>query len=210
MYLSVTNRSKAIPYNPPHNKWDVVSGGYSRTYSYALTSGYTTYTDTFVRYFYSLKDNNYEPLLADGGYSWDDPVNSEYWASTDTFVWTPQYDSSFDFTPKYSETQYGDGYKQVIKNGINSVDSTFHVLFKGIDEAKANAILHFLDFKANCEDGGDLQNSFYIPSPEPYDNSIKRAYISKNWKDSFDEYKIHSIDIELEEQNIPFGYTGRA
>lgn len=201
---------KAIPYNPPHKLWDVVSGGYSRTYSYALASGYTTYTTTFVRYFYSLTENNNAPLLENGGNSWNSEVNSDYWASTDTFVWVPQYDSSFDFTPSYSEVQYGDGYKQIIKNGINTVDSKFNVYFKGIEENKANAILHFLDFKANCEDGGDLQNAFYVPSLSPYDNSIKRAYTSKSWSDTFNSYKIHDITIELEELNIPFGYTGNA
>lgn len=209
MYLSVTNRMKAIPYNPPHDKWDVVSYGYPRVYSYALASGYSAYTTTFIRYFYSLVDNNTAPLLAAGGGAlWDSPINSEYWASTDTFIWTPQYNSSFDFTPKYTETQFGDGYKQIIKDGINSVDSAFSVTLNGLEEKKANAILHFLDFKANCEDGGDLQNAFYVPSIAPYDDTIKRAYMAKSWKDEFNSYKIHNISIELEELNLPFGYTG--
>ena len=210
MYLSVTNRMKAIPYDPPHDQWDVVSGGYSRIYSYATLSGYTNYTATFIRYFYSLVNNNTAPLLANGGTAWDDETNSEYWASTDTFIWTPQYNSKFTFTPNYTETQFGDGYKQVVKNGINAVDSAFTVTFDGLEENKANAILHFLDFKANCEDGGDLQNAFYVPSLPPYDDTIKRAYMAKDWEDTLVSYKIHDISIELEELNIPFGYTGNA
>jgi hypothetical protein len=195
-------RVSAIPYNPPHAKYDIVSGAFTRNYTYVTDTGNINYTDTFIRYFYSKVDNN-SAALADSS-EWDSNVNSGYWASTEKFEWIPQYESEATFEPKEISIQYGDGYSQTIKKGIESSELVLDLKFQNIPEKKTKCILHFLEYNANNNDDGNYQNIFEYRLQEPLDGgNYVRLFKSTNYKLTYIKYKLDGINVTLKEVNAP-------
>jgi len=190
----------AIPYSPPHKKDDIVSGAFTRSYTYTTDNGNINYTDTFIRYFYSKIDNNTGALAASS--QWDSAVNSGYWASTDKFEWVPQYETEAAFESSPTVIQFGDGYKQVIKKGINSISTTLNLKFEKIPIPKAKAILHFIEYNIENDDDGKYQNIFEYKAQEPLDGGdYVRLYRAKSPNFKWDTYKLGSVSVSFEEVN---------
>jgi hypothetical protein len=192
----------AIPYHPPHNKYDIVSGSFNRSYTYTTDTGDINYSDSYTRYFYSKTDNNTGSLA--GNSDWDSPVNSGCWSSTEKFEWIPQYDTELTMENSPTIIQYGDGYKQIIKKGINSLSASINLKFENIPIEKAKAILHFIEYNIENDDDGNYQNIFEYQSQNPFDKgNYVKLYRSKSPSFKWKKYKLGDVMVTFEEVNAP-------
>lgn len=56
----------------------------------------------------------------------------------ETFTWSPQRDTQGDITYRTRTAQFGDGYAQVVGDGINNEQQSWPLTFvRGTDEAEA-------------------------------------------------------------------------
>jgi phage-related protein len=135
-------------------------------------------------YYYALVDHTSTAIFSND-------LNSGYWGGyiTDNaeskpfFLWKPSYNHSTDNQPKVKTIQFGDSYKQVLRDGISNVLPTISLEFQ-CDLAECAAILHFLETRAGAE-------SFVFLSPAPR-NQLAR-YTCPQWNDSQkfrDNYRI--------------------
>lgn len=128
-------------------------------------SGTTYLKDDIVlyqsHYYYALEDHTSSAafetdLLKWGGVATDD--NNEV---KPAFIWTPSYSSPLNSNPKIRKTQYGDGYSQRLRDGINNNLLELELAFEERYLQEASAIAHFLFIRAGTE-------SFLFTPPPPY------------------------------------------
>ncbi len=67
------------------------------------------------------------------------------------FTWIASPDSSGNFQPRTIESQFGDGYAQRFRDGINTNPGKFPLKFDYRDPTEGLAILGFLDARAGSE-----------------------------------------------------------
>lgn len=68
---------------------------------------------------------------------------------------TPAYGATKSSAPKVRKTQFGDGYEQRIKFGLNQNPKTWDLTWNNITEANADTIEAFLDARADDGDSFD-------------------------------------------------------
>lgn len=143
-------------------------------------------------YWYSTIDG-----AANGG---DEPsLNNPNWGgriATDNgeipkFIWIPSYNINKKIEAKIKQIQFGDGYRQVVSDGINNTLLELDLIFEGRDIYEAGAILHFF----TAREGGET--FIYVP-PSPY-AGVKRWKVF-SWADQqpfYDNYNIKASFIEV-------------
>tara|TARA_Y100000310_G_C20647530_1_gene797475 strand:+ start:877 stop:1413 length:537 start_codon:yes stop_codon:yes gene_type:complete len=147
-----------------------------------------------TRFWYSLQDNNTsltEPAVGDG--LWNGNINVTINGTTTIqpyFFWAPSYNISTAHEPKINSIQFGDGYEQRLKDGINNTPLNFTLSFEGRDEDEAAAILHFLHARQGF-------GAFYFKAPAPY--SIIKKFVCKRFNSSFIFADNYNIQCELQE-----------
>lgn len=160
-----------------YNVNDIVK--YNSSYYYALISHTSHASKTFPN------------VLVDNPELWGgvgiDPVNS---ASKPQFIWIPSYNSNTNTTPRVKKIQFGDGYEQRIRDGINSILLDIDLPFDNRSDAEATAILHFLHEK-------EATKSFLFTHSPPY-NTVKR-FVCRSWTHSRVFYDNNSIKVKFEE-----------
>ncbi|MFD1806212.1 phage tail protein [Pasteurella oralis] len=63
------------------------------------------------------------------------------------FNWKSQWGMTTEVTPNVTVTQFGDGYEQRLKNGLNYISETFNIvvrLHRIREEAEINNLMNFL------------------------------------------------------------------
>jgi len=65
----------------------------------------------------------------------------------ETFIWDPSIDATGDISHRVRKAQFGDGYAQVIGDGINSKSQSWPLAFTGTGE-EVIPIRDFLDLHA--------------------------------------------------------------
>ena len=80
------------------------------------------------------------------------------------FTWIESPDSSMKFQPRVSVSQFGDGYAQQIRDGINNRPGKFDLKFDLRDPTESLAILAFLDTRNGAESfvWKQTHNNLYI------------------------------------------------
>jgi phage-related protein len=109
------------------------------------------------------------------------------------FFWEPSYDYTVDSNPRVKTVQFGDGYSQDIKDGINNILLKINFNFNGRDLKEHRAILHFFHQRAGKE------RFFFIP-PQPY--GIVKKFICKEWQPSQSFVDNYNIRARFEERAI--------
>jgi phage-related protein len=66
-----------------------------------------------------------------------------------TFAYIPSYGAQLNKKPKVQEMNFGDGYTQRIKEGINNNPEEWSLSWDSIDDVLANAIMDFFDAVAD-------------------------------------------------------------
>lgn len=108
------------------------------------------------------------------------------------FFWVPAYNTTFDVSPRVKIIQFGDGYEQRVKDGVNNVLLKIDLIFDNLDFREAAAICHFL----YARNGTD---SFYFTPPSPY-STLKR-FVARNYQHRLISYDNHQISAKFEEVN---------
>lgn len=85
------------------------------------------------------------------------------------FEWVPLVEPSTSRKPKIIKAQFGDGYEQRSKDGINNNLRTHSLKFDG-EDLEMDALEKFL------EDRGGVESFYYI-----HKNGIKRLYVCEEW-----------------------------
>ena len=139
-------------------------------------------------YWYAINPNtNSQPSISNP--DWGGRVivdNGEY----PKFIWTPSYNITKKIDAKIKQIQFGDGYKQVVADGINNTLLVLDLNFDGIDVYEASAILHFFLARAGSE------TFIYVP-PSPYSTIKKWKVLS--WSDAQPFYNNYNIRTTFEE-----------
>lgn len=149
------------------------------------------------RFYYSIINSNTanNPITpANLGVSWDGYIslNSVLYPN---FWWKPSYNSTIDQKPTLRYNQFGNGYTQRIKDGLNFNLLQLNLSFENRSEIEAVSILHFLN-----EMGG--QTSFIYRIPSIYSKSssnLNTKFVCPNWSVSYATYNNYSIRLELNE-----------
>jgi phage-related protein len=112
-------------------------------------------------YYTSIQKHNsgstFNPDYSDGVISYNG-VNKPY------FFFKPSYNVNINIKPNIKVVQFGDGFRQISPNGLNSILLPIDLTFDKRTDAEARAILHFL-----TEKGGS--KSFIFIPPFPYNVS---------------------------------------
>lgn len=106
------------------------------------------------------------------------------------FIWAPSYNPSKKVEAKVKQIQFGEGYRQIIADGINNTLLKVDVIFEGRDTYETGAIIHFL----NARQGGET--FIWIP-PSPY-AAVKR-WKCLSWSDDQPFYDNYAIRAPFEE-----------
>lgn len=130
-------------------------------------------------YYYSLTDNNLGNSPA---------ANPSKW--TTSFYWTPSYSSSTDLIQRKVQVQFGDGYSQRMKDGINSSSLNFNLVFDSRSDDEARSILHFVEQKGGVE-------PFIYNHPTIF-NKTGLKYIAIDPKLSTSSYNINNVTLTLQ------------
>lgn len=108
------------------------------------------------------------------------PPNDNYWGgrivyqgvNKPNWLWKPSYGSPINHAPRVKSLQFGDGYEQRVRDGINNTLLQYDIRFEVRTYQEAFAILHFLDERAGSE-------SFVWTPPPPY--ASQKLFICKDW-----------------------------
>ncbi|MAF24952.1 hypothetical protein CL634_05190 [bacterium] len=106
------------------------------------------------------------------------------------FVWKSSYNVQVSHQPRIQTIQFGDGYEQRLKDGINNNKLSFNLSFEGRTQNEATAILHFLNDKEGYA-------SFYFKTPPPY--SLIKKFVCKQFNSSFIYEDNYNVQCTLEE-----------
>lgn len=104
------------------------------------------------------------------------------------FIWVPGYNHSTAIRPKVKTVQFGDSYKQIIRDGINNILPEIDLEFES-DLSECTAILHFLETRGGAE-------SFVFLPPAP--RGTLGRFICKEWQDTQISYNNYKIQCKFE------------
>lgn len=152
---------------------------------YASGTTYSKYNIVYVltgdlrAYYYSIVDSNIGNTPASSPTKW-----------TTDFCWTPSYSSSSSLDFKKTEMQFGDGYSQRMRNGINSNPLTFNLTFDGRSDTESTALLHFIEQKGGVD-------PFIYNNPTIF-NKTGLKYIAIEPKWSSPSYNINNVSVTFQ------------
>jgi phage-related protein len=106
------------------------------------------------------------------------------------FFWVPTFNSTINNQPKTSVVQFGNGFQQRTRQGLNNLLVTAEFSFEHRTTDEAKAIVHFLNQRGGVE-------SFLFLLPEPY--SSTRKFICKSFPHTEVFHNNHSIKATFEE-----------
>jgi phage-related protein len=90
-----------------------------------------------------------------------------------TFIWTPDNEPNEAYEPRTREAQFGDGYSQRLRFGLNNNPVTHTLEFTYRENTEANAILNFLNARSGVE-------SFdWTP---PWSGGVAGKFVCKQYK----------------------------
>lgn len=110
---------------------------------------------------------------------------------TTGFYFLPSYSTNVENEIKTITAQFGDGYSQRQRDGINSVKSTYNFSFENRSEKETKAILNFVEDKAGVEPFSILMNSTSIS------NDPSQKFVATNPKVTFSNYDSNTISVTL-------------
>lgn len=110
---------------------------------------------------------------------------------TTGFFFAPSYATSFEKNTKTLSAQFGDGYSQRQRDGINSNSNTINANFENRTDKETKALLNFIEDKGGVE-------SFKILMPvSTINNSSDIKYIGVSPKVNTQNYNSNTINLVL-------------
>lgn len=106
-----------------------------------------------------------------------------------TFTWSPDYQASKDMTPKVRKIQFGDGYEQRVRDGMNNLPEVWSVRFVNRPIEEIDEIDDFLRNLAGAD-------SFDWTPPRA---SEARKFKCESWQRAIDHPTIDSLSATFTE-----------
>ena len=103
---------------------------------------------------------------------------------------TPTYGAAKTSKPNMRQVQFGDGYAQVIRFGLNQNPKVFNFTWKNITETDSDTIETFLDARAV-----DSASFTYTPPNE----SASSQYVCETWTKTINYPNLASIQATFRE-----------
>lgn len=101
-----------------------------------------------------------------------------------TFTWVPEYPPSEASKPRIRKAQFGDGYEQRIRFGLNSDLKTWQLTFKARDNTETTAIRNFLQAR------GGYESFAWTP---PLWGAAAGQYVCEEWQITADAYNLNTV-----------------
>ncbi len=106
------------------------------------------------------------------------------------FIWKPDFGFKIIQKPMVKKVQFGDGYSQRIKDGINNNLLSAEMSFTKRTVDEITAIVHFLYARQGVD-------SFLWEVPFPF--GVSKRFVCEEFPASFDFYNNHSLACKFEE-----------
>lgn len=113
--------------------------------------------------------------------------SGEQLMATEEFTWCPDNGADGDVSHRTLDVQFGDGYKQVAGDGINTRSMVWNLTFQR-DQEEVFAVKAFLDRH------GGVKPFFWQPPME-----LKGLYIAKGYKPAAIGGRLHSLQVTFEQ-----------
>ena len=68
-----------------------------------------------------------------------------------TFTWAPSFEATEASRPRVVKAQFGDGYEQAIRFGLNTNPKEWSLVFEGRTDTEREEILAFLEARGGAE-----------------------------------------------------------
>lgn len=124
-------------------------------------------------YYYALRDMSAGVSVTNTNY-WGGRIDY-FGENKPLFLWNPSYSSNANHSPRTKKINFGDGYQQRIKDGINNSLLDLELIFELRNYKENFAINHFLFSREGYE-------SFIWTPPPPY--SSQKIFICEEWTHS--------------------------
>lgn len=100
--------------------------------------------------------------------------------------------SNYHTEPRKLRAQFGDGYDQTVREGINAVRKQVRLVWSTLTIANANALTGFFESASN--------EVFYYTLP---DEGVPRKWEALSWDRDFTGGALGSVSVELRERFDP-------
>ena len=172
--------------------------GYSKVPSDQEISGVEKYL--FKKYF-TNDDNLYianqdSIVVTDYRYSPINITGSQYFTKDIDSLFKKTYGCSADFSSKMIKTNFGDGYFTNVTPSINSLQSSFNLIYDGLTDVQSKALIGFFQntFEYQSKNPEESYESVAMDLFYPYKNN---AYVYFNDLDySSKEANLNSVNIK--------------
>jgi phage-related protein len=111
-----------------------------------------------------------------------------------TFTWTPDYPFTETSKPRVRKAEFGDGYEQRIRFGLNTDLKTYPLTFKARDNTETAAIRAFLEAR------GGSESFTWTP---PLWGAAAGQYVCEEWQITGDSCELSSISATFREVAEP-------
>jgi phage-related protein len=116
------------------------------------------------------------------------------------FIWVPDNTTTGKVDYRLIENQYNDGYRQRVKDGINTRRRTWTLTFGVLDPAESQTIIDWLDGPTGGNAGAATFS--YSPAIEPW-KGIPVPVTCKGWSNVYDGPVIVGLTMQFEESFTP-------
>lgn len=110
---------------------------------------------------------------------------------TTGFYFIPSYSTSFEAKNKTIISQFGDGYSQRQRDGINSVQYNYNTVFENRSDKETRAILNFV------QDKGGVEPIKLLMPVSALSNDPSLKYVCSDAKVSTQNYNSNNISLTL-------------
>lgn len=101
-----------------------------------------------------------------------------------TFTYTPEYPPTEVSKPRVRQVQFGDGYEQRVRFGLNTDLKTWQLTFKARDDDETEKIKDFLEAR------GGVESFSWTP---PLWGAPQRQYVCEEWQITADAYNLNTV-----------------
>lgn len=106
-----------------------------------------------------------------------------------TFTYIPSYSSALSQEPRILEAKFGDGYEEIVEDGVNHASKTWKLSFNNISHATADLVIDF--FETN--------ETWLTPFDWTDPDGELGRYRCDEWSKSFDGFEPVSLSCEFKQ-----------
>jgi phage-related protein len=101
-----------------------------------------------------------------------------------TFTYIPEYPPTEVSNPRARKAQFGDGYEQRIRFGLNTDLKSWQLTFKSRNNTETTAIRNFLQAR------GGVESFTWTP---PVWGAAQGQYVCEDWQITADSYNLNTV-----------------